>query len=601
MRVSFSNAVVVLILLFALGRIFYTGRWQDERVIDSDARGYCSYLPTTIVLHDPFMKTVDEVNWEDRGKYWIYDGKDGAHYPKMTMGVALLVAPFYVIAHAVAPFLGYKANGWSPPYQLAVALAALFYLAVALSLLRLLLLDNFSDRAVAITLFLLFFATNLMYYATDEIAMSHVFSFSLLAICTWFTHRWLRLRVAWHVLVLAFLFALLILVRPTNGVFLLYPALLVWMQARKGDFAYSALFNGWLIFAALIFFALLSVQLLFWKGTTGHYFFSSYGNERLIFSNAQILLGWFSFRNGWLLYSPFLLSIFPGIWLLNRQRNEQWIIVAILLLVHSYVVFSWWCWYYGNSLGIRTMIDAYAVFTPAIAASVAWALQRKNLWLKGVLATLALFLLLNNAFQYRQYAEGSMDGSEMTSRSFWKLFMNPETPGHLRYLGYYRQVDTERLLLGLPERENPDTIELMDLGSIQAEKGDSAIVEMELNGGREYGPSFTRACQTWPREGRVMLELRYSLRCDNFQRTNVMAVVGFDDGDAHQGYFSVPLKDANLQEGQWQEGKIIVPVPGELTQGTVMKAYIWKVGKGTMTAGNIRGRLIKIGYGQIIR
>ena len=102
---------------------------------------------------------------------------------KYSSGMALMYLPAFVVAHTVAQPLGYEADGFSKPYQIAINIWCLLFAFIGLHYQRKVLLKvGFSDISVAITLFLYVIATNYWEYASISSAMTHSFIFTLYAI-----------------------------------------------------------------------------------------------------------------------------------------------------------------------------------------------------------------------------------------------------------------------------------------------------------------------------------------------------------------------------------------------------------------------------------
>ncbi len=87
--------------------------------------------------------------------------------------------------------------------------------------------------------------------------------------------------------------------------------------------------------------------------------------------------------NGYsMVYSLFLIlsDIFYTIVGLIYLRN--FVPILLLFTLFTYVIFSWWCWWYGGGLSIRPMIDVYCIFAIGLAAFIHTILQAKSPVLK---------------------------------------------------------------------------------------------------------------------------------------------------------------------------------------------------------------------------
>ena len=136
-----------------------------------------------------------------------------------------------------------------------------------------------------------------------------------------------------------------------------------------------ALFWEYKIQVLIIVIATLIVwvpQIAFWKYATGHYFFFSYGEERFYFDSPHIFDGLFSYRKGWLLYTPIMVFALLGIVSLVKVQKKWLAPVLVFTSLNIYVIYSWWCWWYGGSFGSRPMVDSYALMAIPLAAFYSW-------------------------------------------------------------------------------------------------------------------------------------------------------------------------------------------------------------------------------------
>lgn len=99
------------------------------RPIYWDVISYYAYLPALFIEHDLTLSFVGDAHRTDvdRHRYWPETTPDGHRVIKTTMGVALMMSPFFGLAHVLAPYLEYQDDGFSRPYQFAIALAGFFW------------------------------------------------------------------------------------------------------------------------------------------------------------------------------------------------------------------------------------------------------------------------------------------------------------------------------------------------------------------------------------------------------------------------------------------------------------------------------------------
>lgn len=403
-----------------------------------DVFGYYLYLPATFIHHDIALEDhawLDEVmtRYEPSATlYQLVDGPDGKRVIKYSAGMAVLYAPFFFIAQIAAPLLGYPADGFSPPYQFIIAFGCLLYALLGLFVLRRVLLHFFSDAWTALLTALIVLGTNyLQLTAWDGTLLTHTPLFLLYALLLWATIQWHekpRLRSA---LLLGATAGLITLVRPSEGICVLIP--LLWLPAgshgwkRKWGLLRSHF--GHVALAALAFIAAASPQLFYWHAVTGDWIFYSYVNpgEGFDFLPPHITDFLFSYRKGWLLYTPLMLFAMAGLPLLWRHRREAFWAMLVFLLVDLWVISAWSCWWYaGGSFSSRSLVPAYVVLAIPLGLTLQWIHQRKALrWPAGLLIG---FLVLLNLFQTWQWQRRILPKDRITKGYYWAIFGRTSIP-----------------------------------------------------------------------------------------------------------------------------------------------------------------------------
>ena len=117
--------------------------------IRSDAFSYYVYLPAWALHHDPSLQAVADdccggefpewtaiIRWRFT-RQWV-----NAH----PIGEAIMIAPFFAVAHALTRWTNLSPDGFTPYYQHAAGLAGLFYVIAGLWFLERLLERYFSSR-----------------------------------------------------------------------------------------------------------------------------------------------------------------------------------------------------------------------------------------------------------------------------------------------------------------------------------------------------------------------------------------------------------------------------------------------------------------------
>jgi hypothetical protein len=169
-------------------------------------------------------------------------------------------------------------------------------------------------------------------------------------------------------------------------------------------------------------------QLLYWKYTTGAWLFYSYGDERFFFLRPAIADGLFSYRKGWLLYTPIMVLALAGIPPLRKRLPAAFWPVLLFTVLNIYIVLSWWSWWYGGSFGLRAFIDSYAFLALPLASFLSWVFSQR-VWFRVATTIVVLVLVWHSIFQTMQYYYGAIHWDGMNRAAYWNSFLRLRPSG----------------------------------------------------------------------------------------------------------------------------------------------------------------------------
>ncbi|MBK8953982.1 MAG: hypothetical protein IPM34_00290 [Saprospiraceae bacterium] len=436
MNLKFSPSFISFLLLTALLVFsnFNIARWNGLRVIDWDVVGFYAYLPATFIHHDYKLGFVKErPEYAAEKKFWPHTAPNGGMVIKPTMGLSLLYLPFFFLAHLHSQIADLEADGFSILYHKYIHLSALFYLIIGFYFLRQLLLKWFSEWAVVFSLVSIALGTNLFYYSTTEASMSHAYTFALSCLFLYAVVRWYETYQLRFVMQAGFILGMMILIRPVNILFGLFPLLygIPALSALKERIHFFWMHKKQILLFIIFVFLPLIPQLLYWKSVTGQFVFYSYFDEHFFFLKPEIFKGLFSFRNGWLIYTPMMIFSIVGLYFVKSKHKELLFPIRFLFITYIYIVFSWWCWWYVG-FSNRAMIDVYAFLSIPLAVYYEQLLAfRKTL--KFMAFIVAFFFLCLNLFQTLQYRHGLVHFDSMNFKAYKSSF------GTLKYNDAYKQ------------------------------------------------------------------------------------------------------------------------------------------------------------------
>ena len=190
---------------------------------------------------------------------------------------------------------------------------------------------------------------------------------------------------------------------------------------------------------------LLFLQLSYWKFSTGNWLHYSYGEERFYFLKPHIIEGLFSYRKGWLLYTPLMALAIAGFAFLKNKVPELFYPILLFTVLNIYIVFSWWCWWYGGSFSARALVESYALLSVPLAATV------ERLWNSGrisriVSGVVIVFFIYLNLFQSRQYRISLLHYESTSKELYWAAFLTYEIPANYEEL--LDPIDSEKAFRG---------------------------------------------------------------------------------------------------------------------------------------------------------
>lgn len=418
--------VIVLFAFLAVQEVLRLDYWRSSRTLNWDVEGYYHYLPALFVHGDLcHLGFVGEENrtLHPRGEQTWYGvthiERTGCDVLKYTCGTALFELPLFLVAHGWMRWSDpMNATGYSPPYQLAVALSSILFVGLGLLLLRRSLLRHLGDRDTAIALLVLALGTNLFFYSTHDSGMSHGYLFFLFAAVIDLTERWHRHPTVRLSALLGLVIGLILLTRPVDVLVAIVP--LLWPGSPGADRTRIRTH----LLVALAFLALAVVpQVLYWRATTGQFIYYSYGDEGFDFTSPHILQGLFSYKKGWFVYSPLVLLGFIGLVAMWKDPRSRRIAVPLLVFfpIMWYVVFSWALWWYGGGFGCRPLVETLALLALPIGHLARWVRHRPT----AVIAMFAMIIIAGimlNRLQQFQFQQGILHWDSMTSERYWEIF-----------------------------------------------------------------------------------------------------------------------------------------------------------------------------------
>jgi len=591
MKNPILKAVLLVIVLFIIinNLIFF-----PSNILCWDVFGYYLYLPLKFIYHDIGIHDESVIHsileqYNNSGTFYqAVKLPDGNHVMKYTMGLSILYSPFFFIGHIIAKLSGFAADGFSAPYQYSIFFGGIIYSVLAILVLTRVLIRFFSERITAIVLIIVVFSTNYILHIAmvGQNANSHNHLFLAYSLILWLTILWHESHKLKHVVLLAIVCGLSILSRPSEIVCLAIP--LLWGITDRKTFIQKIQILLRNYYQVLIFIAILAIigsfQFIYWKIQTGKFLYYSYGGnsgEGLEFFSPYLFKVLFSFRKGWLIYTPVMIFAIIGFIPMFRKNKAIFLALTIYFIFNLYIVSSWSTWWYAQSFSQRALIPSYVVLAIPLGYFLIWLWeQKKSLKTVGMGVLACLFLL--NIFQTIQYAKGTIDGDRMTRAYYFAVFgkLKP-TEEDKRLLLVNRSFDTTESLANeadytsrLLQELGFEVIDTID--SIPAFSGYSSF---QLDSVNIYTPTIESTYEQLTEKDHAWIKVTALVYpTEDYIQNPFSLVMHFNHKDYPYKYKAYDSENMNLQINQWNKVTYFYLTPEVRKPYDNLKVYFWNRG-----------------------
>lgn len=594
-------AAILSLTVFVLGAKVYS----PTGVIAWDSFGYYLYLPQLLIHNDLALKDMDTLKKRMEGNittstfYQANQMPDGRWQLRYTSGMAIMYLPGFVAGHAMAVLSDADAHGYSQPYHRAILWWSLLVSAVGIWVLRAVLLRFFNDRYAALVLLLIVAGTNYLVHVTvaASAVMPHNYLFTGYALLLLFTLEWNDRQSMGHALAIGAVCGIMILARPTEVVCLLIPVL--WGVTDKvGVRERLVLFlnnKRQIAGALMLMVAIGCIQLVYWKWVTGSFVSFSYGgnvSESFDFERPHIVEVLFSYRKGWLLYTPLMVLGIIGLFRSDVAKQNRWAILSYLAL-NLYLVASWHNWWYAESYSQRALIPSY----PIMALALGGMMCKGSTLRQGAVIGAGVLLMGLNLFQSWQWQQGIIDASRMTKAYYWAVFGSTEVNHEAKNLLLVDRMQEQMHTVQDPHRYRKLLWEHVDYEQPMADewvKRDSTRSFSGRFSGHmppttEFTPAirakyweFTAAPHMWLR---LSVMVRPELDPETHPFCLVISVV--NSGVAYL-YWADGSKGKGMKAGEWNHFTTDVLTPDMHSTDDEISLYLWNNGRNDLHLDDLK-------------
>ena len=389
----------IICLFLAFVKHYDTGTNNYRSQLWGDPSGYYVYLPATFI-YGYHASDFPEGIVKNVGFGFTLNQETNKMRTKYTSGIAILIVPFFLIVHLIAIFFSLDPSGFSPVYYKMIDVAAVFYLTLGLYFLWKFLCYYFSKKISTLTIFILFLSTNLYYYSISATLFTHVYSFFLFSLFLYVLKRHIieKPPKSKHIFLISIISALIVLIRPTNIVFIVAAFFLdinsvLDFKLRIRHFLHPVSILMVILAGIIIFLP----QSLYWHFLTNKFIDYTYKGEGFTNWNApKIIEVLISTTNGLIVWTPIFVFIIFSMFLTVFKREKNSIPALITFCLTLYLCASWHMWYFGCGFSQRSFVEYLALFSVPVAYGLEYLNHIKNSIFRIVIYLLIVFCIYFN-------------------------------------------------------------------------------------------------------------------------------------------------------------------------------------------------------------
>ncbi|UTW67284.1 hypothetical protein KFE94_03990 [bacterium SCSIO 12643] len=595
---KYTNVTLGLLIAFI---IIMNGLFAPGNIISWDVYGYYLYLPLQFIFHDLGM--ADDVRIFDLMEqykssatfYQAMKMPEGNYVMKYSMGMAILYAPFFFLGWLSALLLNYPIDGFSLPFQYALHFGSILYSLIGIWFASKVLNHFFNSKISALILALIVFGTNYMVHITmyGQNAMSHNYLFTGYALVLWFTIKWHE-RFEWkYALGLSVVMGLMILSRPTEIVVLALPVLwgvFNWQSFLvKLQILLKHKYQVLMLVMILMLFG--SFQFVYWKIYAGKFLYNSYGGnageglELLRPFTKQFL---FSFRKGWLIYTPLMIFATVGFYAIYRKNREIFLAVIVFFLFNLYLVSSWSNWWYAQSFSQRPMVSSYLVMALGLGYFIVWLSEQKK-YIQFTLGGVIVLIVGLNIFQTIQFHKGVIHGDRMTRDYYFASFGKLNVTEEDRKL-----LLIDRNYTGTDAFTNEEEYEGTLLKEHDFNDGDDSLsysgcCSYRLTSRIIYSPVIEKAFKDITRDDYVWFKVSVYVFIETQDVVEDFSlVVHFDHKGYAYNYKTIESKNLDLKKGEWNKIEFDYLSPEVRNGNDLFRTFVWYRGNHSLLIDNMK-------------
>lgn len=595
---SLNNISIVTLLVIGTILSVYRISNVSEKEISWDVLGYYLPLPATFIHDDPTLNNIDWLQTTIEEKdlagtlYMVSSNEKGEPMYFFLLGMALFYLPFFLIGHLFAWLMGFPLDGFSLPYQYALVIGGIVYTLIGLVYLRKIVAHFFSDKITSLVLLIIVFSTNYIHHLTLKNLETVNMLFMLVCVILWFTIKWHKNQKLKYLLIIGSSITLITLVKPSEILIILIPFL--WnvysKQSFKEKIALLISNKIQLLITIAVCVLIASPQMIYWIIKTGSPLYDSYKNPGVgldLFS-PHISESLFSYRKGWLVYTPVMAFSLLGLPLVFKKNKKIFFALITYFLVAFYVISSWSEWWYGAAFSNRPLIVTYPLLAISLGYFLVYLKNKRTVII--IFTTLTLSFTFLNQFQWWQLKNYILDPYRTTKEYYWATFLKTSIAEEDRKLLLVKRNFDGKMSFDDPENYQSSVIQSLHFNSHK----DSQTPEETKNNfyqlaeDEEYALTNKINYNTLTNNDHLWVVISFDARYpSDFKDTWPCMVITMDRKEGNYGYYAPEIKPDSLNN-EWASYHFEYLTSEIRNRNDFLKFFIWKRGKTSFDVANFK-------------
>jgi len=592
-KISLSQYILLIICIAIVVCKFI---FPPINVLTWDVFGYYLYLPAQFIYHDLALTnqawlTELLTKYEPTGTlYQAVLLENGNWILKYSMGMSIIYAPFFFVAHLMTGTLGFPADGLSLPYQFSIAFGALIFTFIGLIYFRKILLNYFNDLTTSLLLIIIVFGTNYFQLNVFEGALlSHNILFTFYGILIWNTIKWHKNPKLKNAIFIGIASGFIILIRPAEVICILIPilwniknkeTLIQKIELIKKNFVH-------ILSIVVSVFIIGLPQIIYWKLLSGKFLYYSYTNagEGFDFLSPHILNFLLDFRKGWFIYTPIMIFSLIGFYHLYKKKKEIFYAILVFFLLDLWIISSWTCWWYaGASFSSRSLVPAYLILSIPLGFLIENIIIKKKLT-KIIFSSIFFMLIVLNLFQSWQFITNVLSKTRMTKEYYFAIFGKTSvSEKDKKLLLVERSSDGEEFL------KNEEDYNKKLLCNLNFEKdGNTNLRSYDgkgaflLNEKIQFSPGIDIKYKDLTKKSHVWIRSHvFVFLPEAYDEELPLLVATFNHKEKSYKYKAVGIKPDNIKYNDWNKISFDYLSPEVRSTEDNLLVYVWHRGKDTI-------------------